>query len=80
MASAIENIYLIEASPTLREIQKQLLCGDLPLQDHPSGKQCVSKRLPGANVVWVEDIKFLPKGTHPITSLRLSSYTETLKP
>ncbi|KAL8680687.1 MAG: hypothetical protein Q9186_003127 [Xanthomendoza sp. 1 TL-2023] len=35
LASSIENIYLVEASPSLRNAQKDLLCGDTALEEVP---------------------------------------------
>lgn len=62
MASAIDTIFLVEASPILREAQRKLLCGDAPMQEHQMGQQSVCQRIPGAKVIWVEDIKFIPRG------------------
>lgn len=59
-ASAIEAIYLVEASPALREIQKQLLCGDAPMEETEIGHKSISKHI-GKPVVWVEDIRLLPQ-------------------
>jgi len=64
MAAAVDTIFLVEASPILRESQRQLLCGDSPMQDHPIGQQSDCKRIPGAKVIWAEDIKFIPRGSH----------------
>ncbi|KAL8692344.1 MAG: hypothetical protein Q9224_003979, partial [Gallowayella concinna] len=35
LASSIENIFLVEASPSLRNAQKNLLCGDTALEEVP---------------------------------------------
>lgn len=61
LASAIEHIYLVEASPTLRETQRKLLCGDAPLEKIEIGFRSRSKysNLP---IVWCEDIRFVPNG------------------
>jgi len=69
MASAIDTIYLVEASPILREAQRRLLCDDSPVQEHPMGQQSTCKRIPNAKVIWVEDIKFIPRGLHFCPSL-----------
>ncbi|GAD95945.1 hypothetical protein NFIA_085200 [Paecilomyces variotii No. 5] len=58
-SSAIEAIYLVEASPALREIQKQLLCGDAPMEETEIGHKSISKHI-GKPVIWVEDIRLLP--------------------
>lgn len=62
MANVIETIYLVEASPILREAQRKMLGGAESMEEHPAGYQCKSKHLPHAKVVWVEDIKFVPRG------------------
>ena len=59
--SSIESVYLVEASPTLRDSQKQLLCGDAPLEVINIGFRSTSKyaQVP---VTWCEDIRFVPNG------------------
>ncbi|KAL3425705.1 NADH dehydrogenase [Phlyctema vagabunda] len=59
MASSIEAVYLVEASPSLREAQKKLLCGDAPMTETSIGYQSISKyaNLP---IIWTENIRFLP--------------------
>ncbi|PKY05997.1 DUF185 domain protein [Aspergillus campestris IBT 28561] len=58
--SSIEAIYLVEASPTLREVQKKLLCGDAPMEETEIGHRSTSKYF-DVPVVWVEDIRLLPQ-------------------
>ncbi|EEP77323.1 conserved hypothetical protein [Uncinocarpus reesii 1704] len=60
-ASSIEAIYLVEASPTLRAIQKQMLCGDAPMEEIEAGYKSTSKHL-GVPVIWAEHIRSLPQG------------------
>ena len=65
MASSIESIYLIEASPFLREAQKRLLCGDdASIEETEIGYRSKSKHsnLP---ITWCEDIRLLPIGMVP---------------
>ncbi|KAL4889376.1 DUF185-domain-containing protein [Aspergillus ambiguus] len=57
--SSIEGIYLVEASPTLREVQKQLLCGDAAMEETDIGHRSVCKYF-DVPVTWVEDIRLLP--------------------
>jgi len=59
MAESIDAVYLVEASPDLREAQKQLLCGDAPLTETSIGHQGISKyaNLP---IIWTENIRFVP--------------------
>ncbi|KAL8751853.1 MAG: hypothetical protein Q9184_005926, partial [Pyrenodesmia sp. 2 TL-2023] len=56
-----ENVYLVEASPALRNAQKKLLCGDAPLEETGAGHRSISKhaRLP---ITWYEDIRLVPNG------------------
>ncbi|KUJ19849.1 DUF185-domain-containing protein [Mollisia scopiformis] len=59
MASSIEAVYLVEASPSLREAQKQLLCGDSPMTETSIGHQSISKHA-NLPIIWTENIKFVP--------------------
>ncbi|RHZ71316.1 hypothetical protein CDV55_108487 [Aspergillus turcosus] len=58
-ASSLEAIYLVEASPTLREVQKQRLCGDAAMEETDIGHRSTSKYF-NVPVIWVEDIRLLP--------------------
>ncbi|KAF9875642.1 hypothetical protein CkaCkLH20_07023 [Colletotrichum karsti] len=61
MASSIDAIYMVEASPQLRETQKNLLCGpDAPMTESKVGYHSVCKytSLP---IVWTETIKSIPR-------------------
>ncbi|KAF7588800.1 hypothetical protein BBP40_005193 [Aspergillus hancockii] len=58
--SSIEAIYLVEASPTLRKVQKQRLCGENAVMEETEiGHKSVSKYF-DVPVIWVEDIRLLP--------------------
>ena len=59
--SSIEVIYLVEASATLREVQRKLLCGDAAMEDTDMGHRSTSKYF-NVPVIWVEDIRLLPQG------------------
>ncbi|KAK2811700.1 hypothetical protein FQN50_002046 [Emmonsiellopsis sp. PD_5] len=61
-AEAIEAVYLVEASPVLREVQRRLLCGDAPMEEVEAGYKSVSTHL-GVPVIWTEHIKFIPEAT-----------------
>jgi hypothetical protein len=62
MASSIESVFMVEASPELREKQKALLCGpDAPSSESKSGYHATSK-YGGIPVVWTETIKSIPIG------------------
>lgn len=64
VASSIENVYLVEASPSLRNAQKKLLCGDAPLEETGNGHRSSSK-YGGLPITWCEDIRFVPNGKNP---------------
>jgi SAM-dependent MidA family methyltransferase len=59
-SSNIEAVYLVEASSSLREVQKQLLCGDAIIEKTDIGYRSISKYL-GVPIMWVEDIRLLPR-------------------
>ena len=61
MASSIESIYLVETSPGLREKQKQLLCGDAPMEEVPNGYRSRSK-YGDIPITWCEDIRLITNG------------------
>ncbi len=67
MASSIEAVYLVEASPSLREAQKQLLCGDAAMTETSIGFQSTSKYA-NIPVIWTENIRFVPSGDGPCRS------------
>lgn len=64
MANSIEKIYLVEASQALREAQARLLCTDDPLKPNDIGFVGKCKLLPRAEIVWTEDVSFLPQGMY----------------
>ncbi|KAL1303866.1 hypothetical protein AAFC00_000321 [Neodothiora populina] len=61
LAQAIQGIYLVEASPSLRQRQHKLLCGDNPLEEIEIGYSSTSKHSPDLKVIWCEDIRFVPR-------------------
>jgi SAM-dependent MidA family methyltransferase len=61
-SSSVEAIYLVEASATLREVQKRLLCGEeAAMEETDIGHKSLCKYF-DVPVVWVEDIRLLPHG------------------
>ncbi|GAB7350620.1 hypothetical protein MBLNU459_g1186t1 [Dothideomycetes sp. NU459] len=65
LASAIEAVYMVEASPSLRSAQHKLLCGDNPLKEIDIGHRSTSKYTKDLDIIWCEDIRFVPKdATH----------------
>ncbi|KAL1842851.1 hypothetical protein VTJ49DRAFT_4018 [Mycothermus thermophilus] len=62
MAKSIDAIYMVEASPDLRMVQKNLLCGeDAPMTESKAGYHSVCK-YGGLPIVWTETIKSIPIG------------------
>ncbi|KAL2068387.1 hypothetical protein VTL71DRAFT_16485 [Oculimacula yallundae] len=59
LASSIEAVYLVEASPSLRDAQKKLLCGDAPMTETEIGHRSISKYA-AIPVIWTENIRFVP--------------------
>lgn len=59
MAASIEAVYLVEASPSLREAQRKLLCGDAPMEETSIGHRCISKYA-SVPIVWTENLRFVP--------------------
>lgn len=70
LSQAIDAIYLVEASPSLRETQHKLLCGDNPLQETELGYTSTSKYTPDLKIIWCEDIRFVPIGIALTRSLQ----------
>jgi len=62
MMDSVGRIYLVEASGHLREIQHKLLCGDAPLEPCDEGFSSRCKYSPDTEIVWCEDLKFVPSG------------------
>jgi len=57
---SLDTIYLLEASPMLREKQHKLLCGDEPLQETENGYESRIKYPSKNRIVWYEDMSFIP--------------------
>lgn len=60
-AKAIEAVYLVEVSESLRKAQHQLLCGDNALKENDIGHESVSRHSNDLKVVWVEDLRLIPR-------------------
>lgn len=62
LSSAVETVYLIEASPPLREAQRKLLCGpESAFEPIENGDKCTSKY--GHPIIWYEDFRFVPSSS-----------------
>ena len=70
--SSIESVYLVEASPALRDTQRQLLCGDAPIEEIDIGFRSTSK-YSSVPVTWCEDIRFVPNGRFCLISQQTRS-------
>lgn len=75
MANSINCVYLVEASPSLREAQRKLLCGNNPIVETSTGHECKSKY---ANITirWTENIRFVPSSRSLSCTTMLASLTE----
>lgn len=61
-AMAIDTVYLIEASTSLRQAQHKLLCGNNNLKETDAGHESRSRHLENVKIQWREDIRMLPRG------------------
>ncbi|KAF7868835.1 uncharacterized protein EAF02_009571 [Botrytis sinoallii] len=61
MAESLEAVYMVEASPALRDAQKQLLCEDAPMIETETGFKSTSKYA-GIPIMWTENMRFVPSG------------------
>jgi len=61
MVASIEAIYMVEASPYLREAQKMLLCGQVEMEQVAIGHRARCQYI-DVDITWCEDIKSVPKG------------------
>ncbi|KHJ34009.1 putative duf185 domain-containing protein [Erysiphe necator] len=59
MSSSIDNIYLVETSPSLRNSQREVLCGDVPMENISNGYRSMSKYM-HVPITWVDNIRFIP--------------------
>lgn len=57
----IKAVRLVETSPSLRDAQKRLLCGDASLEETPEGFKSTSKYF-GVPIFWTENIRHIPRG------------------
>ena len=53
---------MVEASEQLRKQQAQLLSGTDQLKETDIGWTAPCKHIPGCDIIWCEDIRFVPKG------------------
>lgn len=56
---------MVEASPALRQAQHKLLCGDNLLNETKIGYTSTSKYSPDLQIIWCEDVRFVPRGMCP---------------
>ena len=75
MANSIDAVYMVEASPQLREVQKNLLCGaDAPMTESKVGYHSVCKYM-SVPIVWTDTVRSIPNGEllHPLFILGVSN-------
>ncbi|EFQ33281.1 hypothetical protein CGRA01v4_07013 [Colletotrichum graminicola] len=78
LAQSIDAIYMVEASPQLREAQKNLLCGpDAPMTESKVGYHSVCKytNLP---IVWTETIKSIPQSPNKMPFIVAHEFFDAL--
>ena len=61
VAANINCVHMVETSPSLREKQKILLCGDAPMEKTDIGYKSRSKYA-DIPIVWCEHLDLIPKG------------------
>lgn len=61
LAKAIEAVYMVEASESLRQAQHRLLCGDNELVKTKIGYESAAKHASGLKIVWAEDIRLIQR-------------------
>ncbi|KAK2731784.1 hypothetical protein FQN57_003164 [Myotisia sp. PD_48] len=76
-ASSIETVYLVEASPTLRDTQLQVLCGDSPVTEDDIGCQSTSSHI-GVPIIWAEHIRDVPNGADAIPFIIAHEFFDAL--
>lgn len=65
MAVSIDCVWMVEASPALREAQHKLLCDPHtnPLEKIPLGYRSKSKHV-NIPIIWVENLRDIPNGKY----------------
>ncbi|EPE30186.1 S-adenosyl-L-methionine-dependent methyltransferase [Glarea lozoyensis ATCC 20868] len=63
MGLKVDNVYMVEASASLRDAQKKLLCGDAEMKEIDIGHESTSK-YSAIPVVWTDNIRFIPSGQY----------------
>ncbi|EHK98360.1 putative protein midA like protein, mitochondrial [Glarea lozoyensis 74030] len=71
MGLKVDNVYMVEASASLRDAQKKLLCGDAEMKEIDIGHESTSK-YSAIPVVWTDNIRFIPS-VHSTTTPRTST-------
>ena len=71
LSQSIDNIFLVEASSSLREQQKTLLCGTAPMEQVGNGLRCKSSRL-NSSITWFEDMSMVPSGKNSTSAPKQS--------
>ncbi|QIW95099.1 hypothetical protein AMS68_000617 [Peltaster fructicola] len=61
LLKAVDAVYMVEASQSLRNAQHKLLCGDNALTKTDIGYESMSQQASELKIVWAEDIRFVPR-------------------
>ncbi|KAG6005489.1 hypothetical protein E4U21_007883 [Claviceps maximensis] len=79
MADSIEQVFMVEASPQLREAQKKLLCGaDTEFTKTESGLMSSSGKHIRKPVVWAESLKSIPIEAHKVPFIVAHEFFDAL--
>ncbi|GAB0137417.1 hypothetical protein EsDP_00005682 [Epichloe bromicola] len=78
MADSIEHVFMVEASPQLRDAQKKLLCGpDAQFTQCDFGVQSNGRHI-GKPVVWAESLKSIPIEAEKVPFIVAHEFFDTL--
>ncbi|KAJ0164021.1 NADH dehydrogenase [ubiquinone] complex I, assembly factor 7, partial [Colletotrichum tanaceti] len=78
LAQSIDAIYMVEASPQLRETQKNLLCGpDAPMTESKVGYHSVCKHT-NVPIVWTETVKSIPQNPEKMPFILAHEFFDAL--
>ncbi|CAD6502188.1 BgTH12-02427 [Blumeria graminis f. sp. triticale] len=75
--SSIDAIYLVEVSPSLREAQKKLLCGDAPMVEISIGYESLCKRM-NIPVIWTDNLRFVPSSLDSVPFIVAHEFFDAL--
>ncbi|KAK0646676.1 putative S-adenosyl-L-methionine-dependent methyltransferase-domain-containing protein [Cercophora newfieldiana] len=78
MANSIDAVYMVEASPQLREVQKTLLCGaDATMTESKVGWHSVCKYM-SVPIVWTDTVKSIPNASEKMPFIVAHEFFDAL--